>query len=133
MSMTTTPEVAPATAAARRTARESRAISSISLSRLMRVELRKMFDTRAGFWLLASVGILTVLSTGAVIAWAPDEAINLGTFSSAMGLPLAVLLPTTSIIHAALSVRAMAMAIAIGVLAALSEAQDPHSAHVAPQ
>lgn len=98
MSMTTTPEVAPATAAARRTARESRAISSISLSRLMRVELRKMFDTRAGFWLLASVGILTVLSTGAVIAWAPDEAINLGTFSSAMGLPLAVLLPMIAIL-----------------------------------
>ncbi len=98
MSMTSTPEVAPATAAARRTARESRAISSISLSRLMRVELRKMFDTRAGFWLLASVGILTVLSTGAVIAWAPDEAINLGTFSSAMGLPLAVLLPMIAIL-----------------------------------
>jgi ABC-2 type transport system permease protein len=30
-------------------------------SRLVKVELRKSYDTRAGFWLLASMGILTVL------------------------------------------------------------------------
>ena len=35
-----------------------------------------MFDTRAGFWLMASVGIVSVLATAAVILWAPDEAIT---------------------------------------------------------
>ena len=31
-------------------------------SRLVKVELRKMFDTRAGFWLLASIGIAVACS-----------------------------------------------------------------------
>ena len=34
------------------------------------VELRKMFDTRSGFWLMASIAITSVLATGAVIAFA---------------------------------------------------------------
>ena len=33
------------------------------MTRLVAVELRKMFDTRAGFWLMASVGIVAVLAT----------------------------------------------------------------------
>ena len=33
-----------------------------------------MFDTRSGFWLMASIGILSVLATGAVIIFAPDDA-----------------------------------------------------------
>ena len=37
------------------------------------VELRKMFDTRSGFWLMASIVITAVLATGAVIIFAPDE------------------------------------------------------------
>ena len=52
-----------------------------------------MFDTRAGFWLMASVGIVSVLATAAVILWAPDSAIDQETFSSAIGLPLSVILP----------------------------------------
>ena len=48
------------------------------MTRLVGVELRKMFDTRAGFWLMASVGIVAVLATAAVILWAPDEAIDPG-------------------------------------------------------
>ena len=37
------------------------------------VELRKMFDTRSGFWLMASIAITAVLATGAVDLWAPDS------------------------------------------------------------
>ena len=33
--------------------------------RLMAVELRKMFDTRSGFWLMVSIAITGVLATGA--------------------------------------------------------------------
>ena len=31
-----------------------------------------MFDTRSGFWLMASIGIAAVLATAAVIVFAPD-------------------------------------------------------------
>lgn len=41
--------------------------------RLTRVELRKMLDTRAGFWLMASIVISALLATIAVILFAPAE------------------------------------------------------------
>ncbi|MEO6512840.1 MAG: ABC transporter permease, partial [Nocardioides sp.] len=37
---------------------------------IMGVELRKMFNTRSGFWLMWSVVILATLATGAVILFA---------------------------------------------------------------
>ena len=73
--------------------RERQAYAPIPMSRLIAVELRKMFDTRAGFWLMASVGIVAVLATAAVILWAPDSSIDQETFSSAIGFPLSVILP----------------------------------------
>ena len=36
-----------------------------------------MFDTRSGFWLMASIGILAVLATGAVVLFAPDDELDL--------------------------------------------------------
>ena len=45
----------------------------IPLARLVRVELRKSFDTHSGRWLLASLGGAAILTTGAIIAWAPAE------------------------------------------------------------
>ncbi len=94
--MTTTtatlPRTTPDAPAARRTVRP------IPTRRLVAVELRKMFDTRAGFWLMASVGIVSVLATAAVIIWAPDEAITLETFSTAIGMPLSVVLPIIAIL-----------------------------------
>ena len=85
-----TPVATAATAAVQRPART---ITPVPTTRLMKVELRKMFDTRAGFWLMASVGILSVLATAATILWAPDEAIDQETFSAAIGMPLSVILP----------------------------------------
>ena len=35
---------------------------AVPFSRLFKVELRKMFDTRAGFWLMISTGILIALT-----------------------------------------------------------------------
>lgn len=74
----------------------------IPLTRLVRVELRKLFDTRAGAWLLAAIGITSLLATGAVIAWAPDDQLTYGQFTLAIGFPMSVILP----VIAALSVTA---------------------------
>ena len=35
-------------------------VTAVPFSRLLKVELRKLVDTRAGFWLLAAIGIITV-------------------------------------------------------------------------
>ena len=70
----------------------------IPMSRIVSVELRKSFDTRSGFWLLASVGILAVLTTAAVILFAPDDAITYDTFGAAIGIPMAVILPVIAIL-----------------------------------
>ena len=43
-------------------------------ARVVRVELRKMFDTRSGFWLMASIVIVGVLAPrSATILFAPDD------------------------------------------------------------
>ena len=39
-------------------------VEPIPLTRIVRVELRKMFDTRSGFWLIASIAITVLLATG---------------------------------------------------------------------
>ena len=35
-------------------------VATVPFSRVLRVELRKLVDTRAGFWLLAAIGIITI-------------------------------------------------------------------------
>ena len=49
---------------------------SIPTTRLVRVELRKMFNTRSGFWLLASIGVLSPLSAASLIVLGPDSDIS---------------------------------------------------------
>lgn len=95
---TATATPVPTTPSDERPARAARTIAPIPLTRLMGVELRKMFDTRAGFWLMASVGIVTVLASAAVILWAPDDAITFETFATAMGMPMSVILPMIGIL-----------------------------------
>jgi ABC-2 type transport system permease protein len=70
----------------------------IPMSRIVAVELRKSFDTRSGFWLLASIGITAVLATGAVLLWAPDSELTYDTFAAAIGFPMSVLLPVVAIL-----------------------------------
>ncbi|MFT4299093.1 MAG: ABC transporter permease [Aeromicrobium sp.] len=61
--------------------------------RLVKVELRKMFDTRSGFWLMVSIGIITLLAVVLVIAFVPDESFSYGVIGMSFGTPMAVLLP----------------------------------------
>jgi ABC-2 type transport system permease protein len=70
----------------------------IPASRVVAVELRKMFDTRSGFWLMASIAISSVLATGAVILWAPDKDLTYDTFAGAIGFPMSVILPMVAIL-----------------------------------
>jgi ABC-2 type transport system permease protein len=91
--LATTPDLEAAAPAAR-----TREIGPIPFSRLLAVEMRKMFDTRAGFWLLASIVITAVVATTAVVVFAPDSEIRYGSFGAAVGIPMAVLLPVIAIL-----------------------------------
>jgi ABC-2 type transport system permease protein len=70
----------------------------IPFNRLLGVELTKMFDTRSGFWLMASIAGTAVIATAAVILVAPDSALNYNSFGSAVGVPIALLLPIVGIL-----------------------------------
>ncbi len=70
----------------------------IPLTRLVGVELRKSFDTRSGRWLLASLGLAAVLTTGAIIAWAPAEQLTYSQFTLAIGVPMTVILPIIAVL-----------------------------------
>lgn len=70
----------------------------IPFARLLTVELRKMFDTRAGRWLMISIVVLAIIATISVIAFAPDSSITFGTFATAFGVPLNILLPVVAIL-----------------------------------
>jgi ABC-2 type transport system permease protein len=72
--------------------------AGIPLHRVTTTELRKMFDTRSGFWLMASIAILAVLATAAVIVFAPDEELTYSTFATAIGFPMAVILPIVALL-----------------------------------
>jgi ABC-2 type transport system permease protein len=65
----------------------------VPLTRLTLVELRKMFDTRSGFWLMASVVIAALLSTVATILFAPEADLTYYTFAEAVGFPMTIILP----------------------------------------
>ncbi len=86
-----------------RTVREAAAEPSsaprhIPLARLVAVELRKTFDTRSGLWLLASLGIAAVLTTGAIVAWAPKEQLTYSEFTLAIGVPMTIILPIIAVL-----------------------------------
>ncbi len=78
--------------------RHAHAVPTIPFLRVAGIELRKMFDTRSGFWLLMSIAITSLLATAAVIIFAPDSAITYGTFGAAVGIPMSILLPVIAIL-----------------------------------
>jgi hypothetical protein len=62
------------------------------------VELRKAFDTRSGFWLLAAIAAAGVIATGAVLAFASDSDLTYDNFAAAIGVPMTILLPVVAIL-----------------------------------
>jgi ABC-type transport system involved in multi-copper enzyme maturation permease subunit len=79
--------------------RDQRAdVHPVPLSRVIKVELRKMFDTRSGFWLMASIVITALLTTIGIIAFAPEVDLTYYTFAKAIGFPMTVVLPIIAIL-----------------------------------
>lgn len=75
--------------------------AAIPLGRLVKVELRKMFNTRSGFWLMMSIAIVATIATVAVVLVQTlnDNAdITFGAYGSAVGFPMAILLPIIAIL-----------------------------------
>jgi ABC-type transport system involved in multi-copper enzyme maturation permease subunit len=70
----------------------------VPLPRVVGVELRKMFDTRAGFWLMASILIAALVSTVATILFAPESELTYYTFAKAIGFPMTVILPIIAVL-----------------------------------
>lgn len=69
----------------------------IPFTRLLGVEFQKMFDTRAGLWLMASVVIASLLTTTGVILFGNRDELTYETFGTAVGIPMSVVLPIIAI------------------------------------
>ncbi len=96
MTATVTPPVTTSPAPSAPSPRET--FAPIPFSRVVSVELRKMFDTRSGFWLLCSIGILSLLATTAVIIFGAEADLTYGSFAAAIGFPMAVVLPIIAVL-----------------------------------
>ena len=70
----------------------------IPFTRLASVELRKSFNTRSGFWLMASIAITALIATAATVAFAPNDELTYEAFATAIGFPMSVLLPVIAIL-----------------------------------
>lgn len=71
----------------------------VPLTRLVKVELRKMLDTRAGFWLAMSMVILSALITLGMLVFATDTSdLTFGNFFGLMNIPIGLLLPVLAIL-----------------------------------
>jgi ABC-type transport system involved in multi-copper enzyme maturation permease subunit len=70
----------------------------IPLSRLIRVEMRKMRDTRSGTWLLSLVGVVAVLVTAGFFAFGDKDDRTFLNLLSMAGIPLGFALPVLGIL-----------------------------------
>jgi hypothetical protein len=68
------------------------------LARLTAVELRKTVDTRAGFWLLTAIGLVTVAAMALMALLAEPEDQTLRGMLEVAVLPTAVLMPVVGIL-----------------------------------
>ncbi|MEU4561190.1 ABC transporter permease [Actinoplanes sp. NPDC023936] len=71
---------------------------TVPLPRLTVVELRKLADTRAGFWLLLVIGLATVGTSAILLGWAEDAEQTFEAFFTFGLVPSAVLLPVLGIL-----------------------------------
>lgn len=71
---------------------------AIPLRRIVSTEVRKMFDTRAGFWMMASIVMTAMLATCGVILFATDSQFAYANFTKAIGFPIAAILPLVAIL-----------------------------------
>ncbi|SKC67150.1 hypothetical protein [Krasilnikoviella flava] len=68
------------------------------LARLVDVELRKVRDTRAGAWLLATIAFVVVAMIAAGTAWGVNATASFGSFVSVQVMPMQLLLPMVAVL-----------------------------------
>ncbi|WP_369258150.1 hypothetical protein [Geodermatophilus amargosae] len=72
--------------------------TGIPLGRLLRVELRKLLDTRAGLWLLVAVGLSTAAAVGIYLFAAEPAELTFRDFVDVTVMPQELLLPVLGIL-----------------------------------
>ena len=70
----------------------------VPTTRLVQVEMRKMLDTRAGFWLLVVIAVLTVAMIVLFATFAPDQDRNFDSFLGGAATPQGFLLPVLGVL-----------------------------------
>jgi ABC-2 type transport system permease protein len=70
----------------------------IGLARLTRVELRKLYDTRSGLWLLIVIGLIALGTAAILLIWGKDTDQTYKQFFTFALLPTALLLPVLGIL-----------------------------------
>jgi ABC-2 type transport system permease protein len=71
---------------------------SISLARITTIELRKMLDTRSGFWTMSSIALVSFMTTGLIILFGDRQDLTYRTFASAISVPMSLILPIIAIL-----------------------------------
>ncbi len=71
---------------------------SVPLHRLVAVEMRKMVDTRSGFWLLAIIVVLTAAATVLTAIYGPDDGTPMEYLLVAASTPQGILLPVLGVL-----------------------------------
>lgn len=70
----------------------------IPFTRVLSVELRKMFDTRSGFWLMASIVIASVIATALTLILGNRDDLTFDSFAAAVGSPMSIVLPIIGVL-----------------------------------
>lgn len=70
----------------------------IPFGRVLLVELQKMFDTRAGFWLMASIVIASAIATVLTVVLGNRDDLSFDSFAAAVGSPMSIVLPVIGIL-----------------------------------
>lgn len=74
------------------------ATKPVPLSRLIKVEMRKMGDTKAGFWLLTGVAGIAVLVIAGFFIWGSSDQRTFLDLMSYAGIPFSFMLPVLGIL-----------------------------------
>jgi ABC-2 type transport system permease protein len=94
---TTTPGTVQGPAVATRP--HERAVpAAIPFGRILGVELRKMFDTRSGFWLMASIVITSGIATVLTVLLSDRDELTFDSFAAAVGSPMSIVLPIIGVL-----------------------------------
>lgn len=89
----TTLDAVPATAARTRPTPRP-----IPFRRVLEVELRKMFDTRSGFWLMASIVIASAIATTVTVTLGDRGSLTFDSFAASVGSPMSIVLPIIGVL-----------------------------------